>query len=720
MKTYSRFASAMALAAAGLLSINASHASGVGAGAPGASGPSLHELSRFVPGFRANLGELPTADFDGDGISDLVMMGQGENSTIVQVVGQDPVLGWGIKQTLVLPTDDTFQTEPVATAVNAPDGGHVIVARGNRIYVYSGWPLSLARTIDTPGWNQINSIRAADLDANGSIEIVSILNSYPDTLDVRSLATGALLWNRPLGSFGGQGLALAQLDSDPALEIISGETDGYVVDGATHAGEWRYKDGFGRILVAGKFSPSGKRFAGIGQRMTMFQGSPWSPVWDEPVNTYVATAFDLDGDGIDEILTQNHWGGTEGAAIFDVQTRTYRQAVGGIDAAGIGAGKFTSSGVPLIALASRALTSYPKNLQILEASTGVEQFSIPSRAPGSYSTALAKAAAPGEVTLISASTSNYGDDMAARLIGIDAMSGDLRWQSPFFPYGHPLYGATISRLHTVKLDGEPGYSVLFAARSPYTNASTIAMDADTGNIQWSFPLVDPENGFSYTAINTTLPLDRNGDGNADSILLCTSETRLYEYSLSSHQQLWKSVAMPSGTCNGLVLAESSGARLVIVALPQSLRAYDLDTRLLSWSLPMVNRGISLIPQGLDGPEIAVFEGNQIHFINVATQEILRTIVVSVPDQILALAQPDGASIHQLLLTSNDRLFVVDGLDGAIQGESNVMGYQEGIGNQLPVLRIGPDHYLAGTGGGAGIFVNQLVTHTDEIFIGSFD
>ena len=718
----SHFVPIVVLLAISLLSISPSHASSDDAevGSLGASGPSLHELARFVPGFRASPGEMPAADFDGDGVSDLVMLGQGDNSTIVQIVGQGPALAWGIKQTLVLPTDETFQSEPIVTAVNATAGGHLIVARSGRIYVYAGWPLSLAKTITQSQWGQIRSIRAGDIDANGSIEIVSILDSYPDTLDVRSLATGAALWSRQLTSYGGQGLALAQLDNDPALEILSGETDGHVVDGATQATEWRYKDGFGSILLTGKFSPSGARFAGIGQRLIMFQGSPWSPLWDEPTNTNVATAFDLDGDGIQEILMQNNWGGTQGVAIFDVQSRIYRQAIGSIGAAGIAAGKFTSSGVPQIALSSRALESFPANLQILDASSGDEQFSILGRAPGSYTTTLAKAVIPGNATLVSASTSGYGADMPARLIGMDALSGSLRWQSPAFPYGHPLYGATISPLHAAKLNGETGYSVVFAAKSLYSGASVTAIGADTGSIQWSFPLIDPENDFSYTTINTTLPVDRDGDGNADSILLCTSETRLYEYSLSSHQQLWKSVAMPGGTCNGLVLAESGGARFVIAAVPLSLRAYDLDTRLLSWSLPMVSRGISTISHGVEGPEIAVFDGNEIHFIRAATQEILRTVVVPVPDQIVALTQPEGASIHQLLLTSRDRLFVVDGVDGAIQGESGAMGYQERIGNQLPAIRIGPDHYLVGTGGGAGIFVNQLVTHTDQIFIGTFD
>src|SRR5690606_7415364 len=126
-----------------------------------------------------------------------------------------------------------------------------------------------------------------------------------DGLRAHDLATGALAWQ--LAQVEANEILLAQMDGDPALEIIVSavKQGGLVLDGATQAVDWSYKDGFGYHVVSGQFQPGGgAQFVGAGDnRFTLFQSAPWSPLWDEVgFLAYALGAADIEGDGIDELL----------------------------------------------------------------------------------------------------------------------------------------------------------------------------------------------------------------------------------------------------------------------------------------------------------------------------------------------------------------------------------------------------------------------------------
>ena len=71
-----------------------------------------------------------------------------------------------------------------------------------------------------------------------------------------SLTSGAQLWSAPVGTSYYASLHVAQLDADPALEIVLSGMPGTIVDGATRATEWAYKDGFAQLLEHGRFGGS--------------------------------------------------------------------------------------------------------------------------------------------------------------------------------------------------------------------------------------------------------------------------------------------------------------------------------------------------------------------------------------------------------------------------------------------------------------------------------
>ncbi len=128
---------------------------------------------------------------------------------------------------------------------------------------------------------------------------------------------------------GGSDVLLEQLDADPALEIVLAGVPGYVLDGATQAIDWTYKDGFGAYLAGGHFSDGGgAQFVAARDwdLFTVFQSAPYSPIWDASVFDIDAiAAADLDGDGFDEIIEgDGQWGGVN---IYDSRTQQVRLSI---------------------------------------------------------------------------------------------------------------------------------------------------------------------------------------------------------------------------------------------------------------------------------------------------------------------------------------------------------------------------------------------------------
>lgn len=681
--------------------------------------PTFMEQMRVVPGFQAELGKVPTADLDGDGIKDFVFAARGKYSTIVQAVGYSDGSGWSVKQSLVLPTDITFQGASVVAAAKSSAGPFVVVARSQNLYVYRGWPLQLDRVIPTSDWATIGAVEIADIDNDGTLEIVSLADTHPDTLSVRSATSGALLYSRELLSQGGKGLLLDQLDADPALEMVAGENAGIVIDGATHAIDWEYTDGFGRVLLGGNFSASGRRFAAFGQRLVMFQSAPWSPLWDASAYAQTASTIDLDGDGIDEILYPGQMGFFLGVFVYNVQTRSIRDIINGIYGAGIATGEFTTSGTPNIAQVAATQPSTSANIEVLDASSGALEFSTPRLSFGSYTTALVHSNSGSGMAVVSATIEPYGSGFPGLLYSADALDDSFRWRTPNYNFADPLYSASVIQLHVVQLAGHASPVILFAAGSPYASAIN-ALDPDNGGLLWSLPLTDDGSSFSSGSMRATLPLDRDQDGNIDAIFVCTNETRLYEYRLSDSAQVWKSDVMPNGDCHGIFQVQSSGARTVVAVLPQSMRAYDLDTRTLSWTLPFISAGASLIENGSEGSEIASFLGNTISFIDPESRTILRTLSPPLAGDIVAISKAEGVGTLDLLVTAGDRLQVIDSFSGEIINTSKPLGYLPGVRNQLPTQSIDANAYAVATGSGAGVFVHRVAVRTDSLFADGFD
>src|SRR6185436_4603663 len=102
------------------------------------------------------------------------------------------------------------------------------------------------------------SMKLADLDGNGSIELICLSADGPYPINERIVVlnakTLARLWSSPELPFG-RTLAVGNVDNDAALEIVT--AGGYVYDGVTQQNQWIYSQPFGNQVDIGDLNGDG-------------------------------------------------------------------------------------------------------------------------------------------------------------------------------------------------------------------------------------------------------------------------------------------------------------------------------------------------------------------------------------------------------------------------------------------------------------------------------
>ena len=664
------------------------------------------DVSAYEP---ATTRSVPVADFDGDGLLDVVVPKHNFNESVVSIVGTGSQLGWRTKQSLVAHEPGNANWPIGVAAGRDRTGAYLVLTKDSRIFIYGGWPLRMLRILDVQAW-QPQAVAVADIDTDGDLEIVSATAHSPATLTVHDLHTGALEWRTTIPGFA-PSVITAQLDSDAALEILAG---GFVFDGATKATQWHYKDGFGLAMATGRFGSGLPRFVTGDHRIVMFQAAPWSPLWDVgDKNIESIAVVDVDGDGIDELVHAGTFG--RRAEVFDVQLRQTRRHYQPGNVYRVAAGDFDGDGSPEVALLldPRAYGAGPAHLQIVDAATGALEHSIAAVRAGPYAAALFKAG--DEVRMAQASR---GGSFPAGLPGLlraaAVSSSEGAWSLPAFASPDLMSAIEVQDLHATRLDGQAGPILIATGRSAGQRVMA-AFRGEDGSRLWTRTHGSAA-GSQY--FERSLPFDRNGDGTADSMFVCTNQQRIQEYRLADGALLWESVEMPLTSCNSLFLTEINGSRNIVGVFWLGVRAFDVDTRLLTWSLPgFGNAGGSLIENGLAGAEMAIFDSRSIEFYDVASRDLLRTVDLNW--QLGGVHQPQGASIHFLVVLEDSRLKVIDGVSGQVRAASDPMGLLS-ANDTLTSLRISDHRHIVSVGAGVGAFAYQLKIAPDGVFSDGFD
>ncbi len=652
------------------------------------------------------------ADVDGDGIDDVVFVGIGGNDALA-VVGKMADDSIGIKQALIL---DGQQDTRRVLAATFGDGTHIILVDiDGTVHDFAGWPLRELTWFATG--LQVTSAAVGDLYGNGGMDLIIGAN---DGVHAYALDTHQALWD--YASATPSDVLLAQLDGDRALEVVL--DTGLIFDGATRATEWQYIDPFGVNLVAGHFlADTSTQFAGAASwsQFSVFRGSPYSPLWSagNAPGIGALAAGNIDGGGRDVILLgDSQWGSVH---VFDTTTHAERFAIDnpGYGVIAIALADINGNGVPYIVFSS-GQSFQSVAMEIVDSQSGAVKWSLQSLS-GSFSpVAMGDVDGDGADELVVGN--NTGNSYGVAQI-FNLQTGALKWSSPstIGNANDPFYLST-SRVLLIPHAHDNAMDIAFAGTSIYDGRITV-IDGATHAVKLQIGSYASGPMRSRTLQDAAL-LDFDNDGTPDFVAATagSSGALLQVFSGVDGHTLWTSVSMGNGSSmiDGVLVTgpSSNPSSEMIAVLPGSLRAYNVQTELLDWSLLATSTGATYVPNGQAGAEIAVFQqSGSVTFFDAATHHYLRALVTP---PVLNALQPLPNDPSHLIAVADGRIIVLGALDGTVLARSEPLGDATGAGNQLAVHTVGNNQWTVAVGNNLGAFVYTVAGEADEIFGGTFE
>jgi hypothetical protein len=187
------------------------------------------------------------------------------------------------------------------------------------IYVQTGKQIKILNnnvvtaTLDLPPFLEVGAVRrgwgiaAADLDNNGSIELVALYEteSNDSVAYIMDAASLDLIWQTPFLDLG-KGFDVGNVDNDSALEIVF--SGGFVYDGISHESDWTYQDEFGSNIVLADIDGNGVDeivAARVGRAPIVYDAVSMSALFEITGENDVCsiTTTNLDNDSAEEIIT---------------------------------------------------------------------------------------------------------------------------------------------------------------------------------------------------------------------------------------------------------------------------------------------------------------------------------------------------------------------------------------------------------------------------------
>lgn len=519
-----------------------------------------------------------------------------------------------------------------------------------------------------------------------------------DRLDVFSLPDLAPL--ATLGLAAGDHFALAQLDDDPAPEIIVGGTPGLVVDSATGGVEWTYEPGFPGPIVVGNFGIDAHQgFVTWGATsVDVFSGAPYGvhgslmPLSFQTSNL-VYTAHDVDGNGRDEVvLAVVYPSGSQSiysVRTFDANTLQVttedmyprdRSAVGigaidgrvpgtieviddlddgtlrvhalgsmsqtwtetaGAAAFAVGSGRF--GGVASIAYGDG-------EVHILRA----DDWSEVARTPLVFNDpiipfavgdlAVIDSASAGEASLVLGGSRFFG---AMERLAAIPWSIDWNFGIANDPQGTPFNGA-VRRVVAYDAAADGAEDVVVAAHgSPFDNPGAIVslVDGADGHVIWLHDLL----GGEYAAINDLALSERSGVPR----LLAAGTEASYVFDAADGSQTWTRpfaaiAASPIGDSGGFAFASMDG----------SIAAYDAAGQAL-WS-SQVRAPISAISQVTTDSPLLVVAASRLRWLDPLSGAQIGVSRPIVPGLAMgnrwSVTRADAESVVHVVATSKAGLY----------------------------------------------------------------
>jgi len=557
--------------------------------------------------------------------------------------------------------------------------------------VYAGNVPERIAEIPLPVQYRVDGI--ADVDGDGVLEVFGRNAGYPE---VRDFATGNLEWTDSQHTTNAVGAG--QLDGDSALELVfgatnSGDSAGYVLDGATHAQQWSWPDGFRGTPVFGNFDtvPTTHEFAIVEPwGMTrVFVTSPFfSPRSDYATGEVQAIAVrDIEGDLVDEIIVgEGQWGSviaykpTTWAQTFNHQNPEHgvsAVAVGQLDADPeleviFGAG-LTSSGADL--------------LQVFDAGFDHVQFaSIDARGPHS-ATMVADLDGDGKRELVWATLDTTSIHNGPSLIIADAETGDelRRIDGVMMPWAdNPGL-----RLLTANLDADPALEIVIGSGYTYEGRVRV-LDGVTLQEQWTTTLLDVE------VVRDVVAFDANGDATLD--IAVAAQGRLTVLEGATGVELWRSASV-TPTSNETVAVGQIDLDVspeLLFATGNQLYAIDASTHLFERAIA---HGAPVLAAATEGNgndcRIVVYEATRLvrRHCDTGAIDTLREYELTA-----LMVRPLTDSAGMLVVSDGTRIQLLDG--------SNTLEVSAAVGPSLGWNNLGT---VQTTANGIEVYTGDLIS-----------
>jgi len=627
---------------------------------------------------------LHIADLDGDGQPEIVAAAGTYGfspDTLWYVLSPQ---GSSFVQTWVsLPYPSPITSLQVAQ-LDADAALEVLVAMGSQVLIYDGATHALEKTISTAA-QSIEGLTVADVDGNGTLDLVFCDSS---SLFVYDAASGALEFQG--SGLGGVDVAVGQLDTDPALEIVvgNGTSPGFVVDGASHAVEWTQPSGFGHLVRVADLDGDGHPeivagFAWSG--LTVYHGDSHGLAYTVPIFNLAAVRIaDVEGDGpLEVVYGDAQWGdvhvlnGATGAEKWSLDNPEHGVtdvAVGDVDGDGVadviwGAG-YSSTGAD--------------HLYVADSVTRIRKWESPDRVGPFYALDFGDVDGDGAQELLYSSfesDSGYSDGSYSVR---DAATKALEYESgPVLPSNF----MGIWRVRSANVDDDPQREIFVGSGDGYTGI-ILAFDGLTHEEQWRVTLVS---GLEVTALQVA---DVDGDGRLELVAAVgkvhsgAPGQYVYVFDAATGALEWQSPSLGSGwpTLSLLRMADlNDDGRPEIVVANWGGELYVLDAVARTVRLTTADLDITALEtpdrDGDGRAEILVGTASgKIERLDPATGAVAQ-ILGDFEGQIDGLAVVDltGDGVADLVFGLADRLRVADGASGTLLFSSEVLG--SGVGAQ---------------------------------------